>query len=163
MAAGPIWAIWKSQVLIWPEKWSINVSAMHTNIWRCQKRLQNAVFGTFLDVNHYLEIVTSSNLLLRHPNTSVDVVEGLKEANSDKSRNKPLPGRPGNQDFGSEWLNIVFSGTFLDVNRSPGKVKSPNLFLRHPSTFADATEVLEQARSDKSRNTSLAGRPGNMI
>jgi hypothetical protein len=60
-------------------------SAMNTNIWRCQKRLQNAVFGTFLDVNHFLEIVTSSNLLLRHPNTSVDVVEGLKEAKRDKS------------------------------------------------------------------------------
>ena len=138
-------------------------SAMNTNIWGCQKRLQNAVFGTFLDVNHFLEIVKSSNLLLRHPNTSVDVVEGLKEAKSDKSRNKSLPGRPGNQDFGSEWLKIVFSGTFLDVNHFPGIVKSSNLFLRHPSTFADAAEVLEEARSDKSRNESLAERPGNMI
>ena len=115
---------------------------MNTNIWRCQKRLQNAVFGTFLDVTHFLEIVSSLNLLLRHPNTSVDVVEGLEEAKSDKSRNKSLPGRPGNQDFGSEWLKIVFSGTFLDVNHFPG-VKSSNLFLRHPGTFADAAEVSE--------------------
>ena len=136
---------------------------MNTNIWGCQKRLQNAVVGTFLDVNHFIEIVTSSNLLLRHPNTSVDVVEGLKEAKRDKSRNTSLPGRPGNQDFGSEWLKIVFSGTFLDVNHFPGIVKNSNLFLRHPSTFADAAKVLEEARSDKSRNTSFAGRPGNMI
>ena len=76
--------------------------AMNTSFWRCQKRLQNAVFGTFLDVNRFPEIVKSSNLLLRHPNTSVDVVEGLEEASSDKSRNKPLPGRPGTHDFGSE-------------------------------------------------------------
>ena len=34
----------------------------------------------FLDVNDFQGIVKSSNLLLRHPNTSVDVVEGLKEA-----------------------------------------------------------------------------------
>ena len=89
----------------------------------------------------------------------MDVVEGLKEANSDKSRNTSLPGRPGNQDFASEWLKIVFSGTFLDVNHFPGIVKSSKLFLRHPSTFADAAKVLEEARSDKSRNKSLAGRP----
>ena len=117
----------------------------------------------FLDVNHFPGIVKSSNLLLRHSNTSVDVVEALKEANSDKSHNKSLPGRPGNQDFGSEWLKIVFSGTFLDVNHFPGIVKSSNLFLRHPSTFADAAEVSEEARSDTSRNTSLAGLAGNMI
>ena len=70
---------------------------------------------------------------------------------------------PGTQDFGSEWLNIVFSGTFLDVNHFPEIVKSSNLFLRHPSTFADAAEGLEEARSDTLRNKSLAGRPGNMI
>ena len=101
--------------------------------------------GAFLDVNHFLEIVTSSNLLLRHPNTSVDGVEGLEEAKSDQSRYKSFPGRPGNHDF---WLKIVFSGTFLDVNNFPGIVKSSNLFLRHPSTFADAAEVLEEDRSD---------------
>ena len=58
--------------------------------------------GTFLGVNHFPEIVKSSNLLLRHPDTSVDVVEGFKEASSDKSRDKLLPGRPGTHDFGSE-------------------------------------------------------------
>ena len=77
-------------------------SAMNTHIWGCHKRLQNAVCGTFLDVNHFLEIVTSSNLLLRHPNTSVDVVEGLKEARRYKSRNKLISGRPGNHDFSSK-------------------------------------------------------------
>ena len=55
---------------------------------------QSRVFGTFLGVNDFLEIGESSNLFLRHPNTSVDVVEGFKEARSDKSRNKSLPGRP---------------------------------------------------------------------
>ena len=58
--------------------------------------------GTFLDVNDFLGIGKSSNLFLRHPNTSVDVVEGLEEARNDKSRNKSLPGRPGNHDFGSQ-------------------------------------------------------------
>ena len=53
-------------------------------------------FGTFLDVTHFLRGVKSSNLFLRHPNTSVDVVEGLEEARSDKSRYKSLPGRPEN-------------------------------------------------------------------
>ena len=100
--------------------------AMNTNIWGCPKRLQNAVFGTFLYVNHFLEIVTSSNLFLRHPNTSVDVVEGLKQAKSDNSHNKSLSGRPGNQDFGSEWLKIVFSGTFLDINHFSELVKTSN-------------------------------------
>ena len=57
--------------------------------------------GTFLDVNDFPGIVKSSNLFLRHPNTSVDVVEGLKEALRDKSRNKSISGRPGNHDFGS--------------------------------------------------------------
>ena len=51
-------------------------------------------FGTFLDVNRFSGMVKSSNLFLRHPNTSVDVVEGLKEARSDTSRNKSLSGRP---------------------------------------------------------------------
>ena len=46
--------------------------------------------GTFLDVNHFLEIVKSSNLFLRHPNTSVVVVEGLEESTRGKSRNKSL-------------------------------------------------------------------------
>ena len=57
--------------------------------------------GTFLDVNDFPGIVKSSNLLLRHPDTSVDVAEGLEEARSDKSRNKSVPGRPGNHDFSS--------------------------------------------------------------
>ena len=35
--------------------------------------------GTFLDVNDFPGIVKGSNLLLRHPDTSVDVVEGLQE------------------------------------------------------------------------------------
>ena len=59
-------------------------------------------FGTFLDVNHFSGMVKSSNLFLRHPNTSVDVVEGLKEARSDNSLNKSMSGRPGNHDFGSK-------------------------------------------------------------
>ena len=37
-------------------------------------------FGAFLDVNHFSGIIKSSNLLQRHPNTSMDVVEGLEEA-----------------------------------------------------------------------------------
>ena len=53
-------------------------------------------FGTFLDVTHFLWGVKSSKWFLRHPNTSVDVVEGLEEARSDKSRYKSLPGRPEN-------------------------------------------------------------------
>ena len=64
-------------------------------------------FGTFLDVNHFPGIIKSSNLLLRHPNTSVDVVEGLEEARSDKSRKKSFPGRPGNHDFGSKSCFLV--------------------------------------------------------
>ena len=36
--------------------------------------------GTCKDANRFTGIVKSSNLLLRHPNTSVDVVEGLEEA-----------------------------------------------------------------------------------
>ena len=36
--------------------------------------------GTFLDVNHFRKIVKSSNFLLRHPNTFVNVVEGLEGA-----------------------------------------------------------------------------------
>ena len=44
------------------------------------------ISDTFLDVNHFPGIVESSNSLLRHPNTSVDVVEGLEGAKSDTSR-----------------------------------------------------------------------------
>ena len=51
---------------------------------------------TFLDLIHLLEGVNCSNLFLRRPNTSVDAVEGLEEARSDKSRYKSLPGRPEN-------------------------------------------------------------------
>ena len=34
--------------------------------------------GTFPDLNHFLRRVKSSELFLRHPSTSVDVVEGLE-------------------------------------------------------------------------------------
>ena len=37
-------------------------------------------FGTFLDVKHFPGMAKSSNLFLRHPNISVDVVEGLEYA-----------------------------------------------------------------------------------
>ena len=37
-----------------------------------------ADFGTFLDINHFLGRVKSSNLFLRHFITSVDVWEGLE-------------------------------------------------------------------------------------
>ena len=37
-------------------------------------------FDTFLDVTHFLRGVNASNLFLRHPNISVDVVEGLEYA-----------------------------------------------------------------------------------
>ena len=50
--------------------------------------------GTFLDVNHFPGIVKSSNLFLRHHETSVDVVDVVEGASSDTSRNKSLPGRP---------------------------------------------------------------------
>ena len=102
-------------------------------------------------------MVKSSNLLLRHPNTSVDVVEGLEEARSDKSRNKSLPGRPGNHI----WLEIVFSCTFLDVNHLPGIVKSSNMFLRHPNTSVGVVEGLEEVGRGKLRNKSHPGRPTN--
>ena len=87
----------------------------------------------------------------------------MKEAKRDKSRNESLPGRPGNQDVGSEWLKIVFSGTFLDVNHFSGIVKSSNLLLRHPNTSVDVVGGLQEARSDKSRNESLKGRSETMI
>ena len=58
--------------------------------------------GTFLDVNHFPGIVKSSNLFLRHPNTSADVVEGLEGALRNKLRNKSRPGRPENHDFSSK-------------------------------------------------------------
>ena len=57
---------------------------------------------TFLVVNDFLGIVKSSNMFLRHPNTSVGVVEGLEVVGRGKSRNKSHPGRPSNHDFGSE-------------------------------------------------------------
>ena len=94
--------------------------------------------GTFLDVNHFSGLVKSSNLLLRHPNTSVDVVEGLEEARSAKS---------------------PFSSTFLDVNDFLGISKSSNLFFRHPNTSADVLEGLVAAFCNILRNTSCHGRP----
>ena len=104
------------------------------------------ISGMFLDVNHFPGIVQSSNLLLKHLTTSVDVVEGLEVALRNKSRNKSLPGRPGNHDFSSK---SCFFGTFLDVNHFPGIVKSSNLFLRHPNTSVDVVEGLKEARSCK--------------
>ena len=64
-------------------------------------------------MNDFLEIVTSSNLLLRHPNTTVDVVEGLKEATGDETRNKSLLGRPGNLGF---WLRMAQNRMFWHVS-----------------------------------------------
>jgi len=88
--------------------------------------------GTFLDVNHFSGMVESSNLLLRHPNTSVDVVEGLKEARSDKSRNKSLPGRPGNHDFRSNRVFWHVSGRkpFLAQNLDLEHVSGRKSFSR---------------------------------
>ena len=76
--------------------------------------------GTFLDVNDFSGIVKSSNLLLRHPNTSVDVVEGLEGVNPaiNHIRDSPKP------CFN---LKIVFCGTFLDVNHFRKIVKSSKL------------------------------------
>ena len=66
----------------------------NTYFWGGPRMAQIVFFGTFLDVNHLPGMVESSNLLPRHPNTSVDVVERFEEARSDKPRNKSLPGRP---------------------------------------------------------------------
>ena len=74
----------------------------NTFFWGVPEWLKIAYSGTFLDVNHFPGIVKSSNLLLRHPNTSVDVVEGSEEARRGKSCNTSLLGRPGTHDFGSE-------------------------------------------------------------
>ena len=41
---------------------------------------QDVFSGTFPDVNDFPGIIKSSNLLLRHPKTFVDVVEGLEVA-----------------------------------------------------------------------------------
>ena len=113
--------------------------------------------GTFLDVYDFPGIVKSSNLLLRHFNTSVDVVEGLEEAAWGKSRNKSLPGSP-------ETMILAQNRDFwhvLDVNHFQGIVKSSNMFLRHTNTSVDVVEGLEGALQNKSRNKSLPGRPGN--
>jgi hypothetical protein len=74
----------------------------NTFFWGVPEWLKIAYSGTFLDVNHFPEIFKSSNLFLRHPDTSADAVEGLREARRYKSRNKSLPGRPGNHDFAPE-------------------------------------------------------------
>ena len=42
------------------------------------KRREKADSSTFPDLNHLLEGVKSSELFLRHPSTSVDVVKGLE-------------------------------------------------------------------------------------
>ena len=42
------------------------------------KRREKADSGTFPDLNHFLRRVKSSELFLRHPSTSVDVVEELE-------------------------------------------------------------------------------------
>ena len=56
---------------------------------------------TFLDVNDFVGIVKSSNMFLRHPYTSVDVVEGLGVVGRSKLRITSHPGRPANHGFGS--------------------------------------------------------------
>ena len=100
------------------------------------------ISGTFLDVHLFPGIVKSSNLLLRHPNTSVDVVEGLEGALRKRSRNKSLPGRPRRVP---EWLKIVFSCSFLYVNHFQTIIKRSNLLLRHRNTSVDVAEGLEEA------------------
>ena len=42
------------------------------------KRREKVDSGTFSDLNHFLRRVKSSKLFLRHPSTSVDVLEGLE-------------------------------------------------------------------------------------
>ena len=42
------------------------------------RRREKVDFGAFPDLNHFLRRVKSSELFLRHPSTSVDVVEGLE-------------------------------------------------------------------------------------
>ena len=42
------------------------------------KRREKVDSGTFPDLNNFLRRVKSSELFLRHPSTSVDVVEGLE-------------------------------------------------------------------------------------
>ena len=42
------------------------------------KRREKVDSGTFPDLNHFLRRVKSSELFLRHPSTSVDVLEGLE-------------------------------------------------------------------------------------
>jgi hypothetical protein len=42
------------------------------------KRREKVDSGTFPDLNHFLRRVMSSELFLRHPSTSVDVLEGLE-------------------------------------------------------------------------------------
>ena len=53
--------------------------------WGVPEWLKIAYSGTCLDVTHFPEIFKSSNLILRHPNTSTDAVEGLKEARRNKN------------------------------------------------------------------------------
>ena len=74
----------------------------NTFFWGVPEWLKIAYSGTFLDVNHFPEIVKSSNLFLKHPYTSLDVVEGLKGALQNTLGNKSLPERPGNNDFSSK-------------------------------------------------------------
>jgi ABC-type thiamine transport system substrate-binding protein len=101
----------------------------------------------------------SLNLFLRHPNTSADVVEGLDEAGSNKSRYKITPRDVPETCIG---LKIVFSGTFLNVTHVSQMFNRSNLLRRHHSTSADVVEGLDEAVSDKSRYKSLPGRSGNM-
>jgi hypothetical protein len=42
------------------------------------KRREKVDLGTFSDLNHFLRRVKSSELFLRHPSTSVDVLQGLE-------------------------------------------------------------------------------------
>ena len=69
-----LWRGWK-----WLE--GVNYAINHIRDVPQTMILVRIVFcGTFLGVNHFRKIVKSSNLLLRHPNTFVNVVEGLERA-----------------------------------------------------------------------------------
>ena len=48
------------------------------HLQKLAKRREKADSSTFPDLNHFLRRVKSSELFLRHPSTSVDVLEGLE-------------------------------------------------------------------------------------
>ena len=96
---------------------------------------------TFLVVNDFLGIVKSSNMFLRHPNPLWVLWRGwkwLEGVNYAINHIRDVPKPCFN-------LNIVFCGTFLDVNHFRKIVKSSNLLLRHPNTSVDVVEGWEGA------------------